>query len=207
MKRFIFAFTLIASFILNGSAQSFNEQQAIQEISKAASNLNTMQCDFVQTKSLKMLGDKMISKGKMYYSLPNLLKWEYTAPYTYTFILNDNQVLLKRGNRSDVIDINQNKLFKEITRIMMNSILGKCLTEKKDFSVKVTPDRKEYIATLVPIKKDMKQMFTKIVLHYDIKEGMVKVVDMYEKNGDNTIIELSNIEKNHQINASVYSIK
>ena len=53
----------------------------------------------------------------------------------------------------------------------------------------------------------MKQMFTKIVLHYDVKVGMVKKVDMFEKNGDNTVIELVNIKKNAQINASVFSIK
>lgn len=188
-------------------AQNFNEQRAIQEISDAASAIKTLQCDFVQTKSLKMLGDKMVSKGKMYCSQPNQLRWEYISPYSYIFILNNNNVLLKKGNRSDVIDVNQNKMFKEIARIMMNSVLGKSLTDKKDFKVTVSGNSQQYTATLVPLKKDMKQMFTKIMLHYDVKAGMVKKVDMFEKNGDNTVIELVNIKKNSQINASVYSVK
>ena len=193
--------------MLNSMAQNFNEQLAIQEISNAASAIKTIQCDFVQTKSLKMLGDKMVSKGKMYCSQPSQLRWEYVSPYSYIFILNNNNVLLKKGNRSDMIDINQNKMFKEIARIMMNSVLGKCLTDKKDFKVNVTGNTQQYTATLVPLKKDMKQMFTKIVLHYDAKAGMVKKVDMFEKNGDNTVIELVNVKKNSQINASIYSIK
>ena len=193
--------------MLSGMAQNFNEQRAIQEISNAASAIKTLQCDFVQTKSLKMLGDKMVSKGKMYCSQPNQLRWEYISPYSYIFILNNNNVLLKKGNRSDVIDVNQNKMFKEIARIMMNSVLGKSLTDKKDFKVIVSGNSQQYTATLVPLKKDMKQMFTKIMLHYDVKAGMVKKVDMFEKNGDNTVIELVNIKKNSQINASVYSVK
>lgn len=193
--------------MLTGMAQNFNEQRAIQEISNAASAIKTLQCDFVQTKSLKMLGDKMVSKGKMYCSQPNQLRWEYISPYSYIFILNNNNVLLKKGNRSDVIDVNQNKMFKEIARIMMNSVLGKSLTDKKDFKVTVSGNSQQYTATLVPLKKDMKQMFTKIMLHYDVKAGMVKKVDMFEKNGDNTVIELVNIKKNSQINASVYSVK
>ena len=193
--------------MLTGMAQNFNEQRAIQEISDAASAIKTLQCDFVQTKSLKMLGDKMVSKGKMYCSQPNQLRWEYISPYSYIFILNNNNVLLKKGNRSDVIDVNQNKMFKEIARIMMNSVLGKSLTDKKDFKVTVSGNSQQYTATLVPLKKDMKQMFTKIMLHYDVKAGMVKKVDMFEKNGDNTVIELVNIKKNSQINASVYSVK
>ena len=150
---------------------------------------------------------KMVSKGKMYCQQPSKLRWEYTSPYTYTFILNDNNVMLKSGSRSDVIDINQNKMFKEIARIMMNSVLGKLLTDKKDFAVTVKPSGKQYVATLTPLRKDLKQMFTQIVLHYDTKEGMVKSVVLNEKNGDSTTIELTNIKKNSTINASVFEIK
>lgn len=207
MKRLFTTLFLVLSLIGGLAAQTINEQQIISEISKSTSSIKTMQCDFVQTKSLKMLGDKMVSKGKMYCSQPSQLRWEYTTPYTYTFVLNDNNVMLKSGSRSDVIDINQNKMFKEIARIMMNSVLGKLLTDKKDFSVTVKQNGKQYVATLTPLRKDLKQMFTHILLHYDIKEGMVKTVVLKEKNGDSTTIELTNIKKNSPINASVFEIK
>ena len=207
MKRFVISLIVVSCCVLNISAQGVNEQKAIQEISRAAAAIKTMQCDFVQTKTLKMLGDKMVSKGKMYCRQPDQLRWEYVTPYTYTFILNNNKVLLKKGKRSDVIDVNQNMMFKEIARIMMNSVLGKSLTDKKDFKVSVSGNPQQYTATLVPVKKDMKQMFTKILLYYDVKAQMVKKVGLYEKNGDNTVIELVNIKKNTQINASVFSVK
>lgn len=207
MKRLFTTLFLVLSLFGRLAAQTINEQQIISEISKSTSSIKTMQCDFVQTKSLKMLGDKMMSKGKMYCQQPSKLRWEYTTPYTYTFVLNDNNVMLKSGSRSDVIDINQNKMFKEIARIMMNSVLGKLLTEKKDFSVTVKQNGKQYVATLTPLRKDLKQMFTHILLHYDIKEKMVKTVVLKEKNGDSTTIELTNIKKNSPINASVFEIK
>lgn len=207
MKRLFTTLFLVLSLFGRLAAQTINEQQIISEISKSTSSIKTMQCDFVQTKSLKMLGDKMESKGKMYCQQPSKLRWEYTTPYTYTFVLNDNNVMLKSGSRSDVIDINQNKMFKEIARIMMNSVLGKLLTEKKDFSVTVKQNGKQYVATLTPLRKDLKQMFTHILLHYDIKEKMVKTVVLKEKNGDSTTIELTNIKKNSPINASVFEIK
>lgn len=115
--------------------------------------------------------------------------------------------MLKKGNRNDIIDVNQNKMFKEIARIMMNSVLGKCLTDKKDFKVSLLNQDNSYIATLVPQKKEMKQMFAKIVLHYNRESSMIVKVDMYEKNGDNTIIELINIHKNNPVDTSVYEIR
>lgn len=189
-----------------GFAQKLDQATVLSEISAAASSIKTMQCDFVQTKSLKLLGDKMVSKGKMWCQQPNMLRWQYDSPYTYTFILNDIKVAVKKGNHSDVIDVNKNKMFKEIARIMMNSVLGKVLTEKTDFKASVTKNGQYFIVTLIPQKKEMKQMFTSIILHYDTKLKLVTQVEMHEKNGDSTLIELQNIKKNATVNASLFKI-
>ena len=186
--------------------ESFSQEAAIAEISEAAATITTMQCDFVQTKSLKMLGDKLVSKGLMACTFPDKLRWEYLTPYTYTFVLNNNQVHVKKGRRSDLIDVNQNKMFKGITRIMMNSVLGKCLTDKDDFHATVVSQGDTYLATLLPQKKEMKQMFSKIVLRYDRKMAMVITVELHERNGDNTVIELTNIRKNEKVNAARYQV-
>ena len=108
MKRIFIILTLIV-MSLASYAGTFNQQAAIKEISAAAAALKTMQCDFVQTKSLKMLGDKMVSKGKMYCSQPDKLKWQYLTPYQYTFILNGNKVGINKGSRSNVVDVQKNK--------------------------------------------------------------------------------------------------
>ena len=88
------------------SPREQSEAQIRQAITQAASAMKTMQCDFTQTKHLKMLNDKMTSKGRMYYQQTNRLRWEYTSLYSYTFILNDDKVLLKNKQRNDVIDVN-----------------------------------------------------------------------------------------------------
>ena len=105
-----------------------------------------------------------------------------------------------------MIDVNKNKMFKEIARIMMNSVLGKVLTDKKDFKSSVTKKGQYYIVTLLPQKKEMKQMFTTILLHYDTKLKLVTKVEMREKNGDTTLIEMKNIKKNTPINAAQFKI-
>ena len=148
----------------------------------------------------------MVSRGQMWCEQPNMLRWQYNTPYTYTFILNNNKVTVKKGNHSDVIDVNKNKMFKEIARIMMNSVLGKVLTDKADFKSSVIHKGNYYIVTLIPQKKEMKHMFTSILLYYDTKLKLVTKVEMHEKNGDSTLIELKNIKKNTPINASQFKI-
>ena len=204
MKRIFFLFltTLIQLVVL---AQD-NSQQIISQINSATSKLSSMQCDFVQTKTVKMLNEKLVSKGRMCYQQPNKLRWEYVTPYTYTFVFNGQKVSLKKNNRSDVIDVNQNKMFKEIATIMMNSVVGKCLTDRKSFKTTIKDTSAEWIATLVPQSKELKNMFTSIVLHFNKEKAVVVKVEMLEKNGDTTVIALNNIIKNQKIDAKIFTV-
>ena len=206
MKRLLFLCMALSLCLLNLSAQKVDEAKIKQQINAVASSMKTMQCDFVQTKYLKMLNDKMVSKGKMYYQQSDKLRWEYTTPYTYTFVLNGAKVLISKGKRNDVINVNQSKMFKEIARIMMSSVVGNCLNDKKDFKVSIAGSTTEYIATLYPKQKQMQQMFQKIVLHFNKAKSTVSMVELIEKKGDRTVIELKNVKTNGSIPAKVFQI-
>jgi len=205
-KFFIFLMVLSLGFTSGSAQQRVNEAQVKQQINAMASGMKSMQCDFVQTKYLKMLNDKMVSRGKMYYQQTNKLRWEYTSPYSYAFVLNDNKVLISKGKRNDVINVNQSKMFKEIARIMMNSVVGNCLNDKKDFKVSLVASGSEYVATLYPRQKQMQQMFKSIILHFSKAKSTVSKVELVEKKGDKTIIELKNVKTNAYINGKIFTI-
>ena len=206
MKKIVLFFMVLCLGFSCALAQ-VNEAKVKKQINAVASNMKSMQCDFVQTKYVWMLNDKMVSRGKMYYQQSNKLRWEYTTPYSYAFVLNGSQVLISKGSRKDVINVNQSKFFKEIARIMMNSVVGNCLNDKKDFEVSITANATEYLATLIPKQKQMKQMFQKIVLHFSKQKSTVSKVELVEKKGDRTVIELKNVKTNASINAGVFRVK
>lgn len=181
------------------------QTDAIDEISKASQAVSTVQADFTQTKRLKMLNDAMVSKGKMWCTQPNRLRWEYLTPYSSLFVLNGEKVLFQNDKRSTTLNANRHKRIREMIRIMIPSNLGKVLTEKKDFHTSIETTENQYVLTMIPQNKEMKQMFTRIVLYYNRKQAVVTQIEMYEKSGDNTTIELSSIKKNTTINPSVYN--
>ena len=205
MKRFLILFICFLC-PLTGIAQNPQQAHIIEQINKASAQMQSLECEFIQTKYLSILNDKMVSKGKMYYQQADKLRWEYTTPYTYTFILNQNQVLLKNGSRADVIDVNQNRMFKEIARMMMNSIVGNCLSDEKSFNTTVKVSGSNWVATLIPLKRDMKQMWNKLVLYINPDLKVVYKVEMHEPSGDYTVIDLINIKTNKKISAEVFNI-
>ncbi len=187
-------------------AQEFDEEAVKRKISEIAATVGSIECDFVQTKELKMLNDKMISYGKMYYEQGNKLRWEYTSPYTYTFILNNSTVLISKNERDDLIDVNQNSIFKEIVRIMMSCVTGEGLTNERDFIVSISDAGSEWIADMTPQRKEMKKLFKRIILHFNKSEEMVSSVELIENNGDDTLIELKDTKKNSPIDAAIFTI-
>ena len=206
MKKLLLILVVFCIATTTVSAQAVSEAKIRQQIEAAAASMKTMQCDFVQTKFLRMLNDKMVSRGKMYYQQSDKLRWEYTSPYAYAFVLNGSRVLISKGNRNDVINVNQSKFFKEIARIMMNSVVGKALNDKRDFKVNLSSSATEYVATLYPQQKQMQQMFQKIILHFNRQKAMVAKVELIEKRGDCTVIEMTNVKVNSPINAKVFTV-
>lgn len=172
---------------LSVQAQGLSEQKMIEKMAAAAEKIQTVRCHFTQTKHMKMLKSEQVSKGKMFCQQPDQLRWEYTSPRASTLILN--------GTESS-LDGAKNKFMGEMARMIMNSVAGKCLTDSKAFQTSAKELPTEYVATLIPLRKDMKRMYAKLVLHFDIGQETVTEVELHEKNGDRTIIELYDIQIN-----------
>lgn len=182
------------------------KQEVIARINSAVSRLHTMSCSFVQTKHLSLLSDKMVSEGRMYYSQPDRLRWEYTSPYKYLFIFNGNKVYVGNDSRKDVIDTNTNKIFKEVARIMMSTVTGTALSNAADFDTEAAEEKGSWVVTLVPRKKEMRRMFAKITMTFSKSASMISELSIYEKNGDRTDIKFKDVLSDAKVDESLFSI-
>ena len=192
MKRYLL-FTVYCLLFTALVAQGLSEQKILQKMTVAAENIKTVQCNFTQTKRMKMLSKEQVSQGKMFCQQPDKLRWEYTCPRSSTLILDGTSVRLLKGDSDNG---SRNKFMGEMARLIMNSVAGKCLTDSKAFQVSAKELPTEYLATLLPLKKEMKRLYTKLVLHFDTKQSTVTKVELHEKNGDQTIIDLHDIQIN-----------
>lgn len=202
----IFCMLLCALSVMAAPLTAQKKQDVIGRINKAASGLKSMSCSFTQTKYLSLLSDRMVSKGKMNYKQPNKLRWEYTTPYQYLFIFNGTKVYVGNKSRKDVIDTNTNKVFKEVARIMMSTVTGTALSNSSDFSIDVADGNNQWQITLVPKRKEMKKMFSKIVLLFNKSNLMIAEINIYENNNDRTNIKLKNIKTNGVVNETLFAI-
>ncbi|MBR5325904.1 MAG: outer membrane lipoprotein carrier protein LolA [Prevotella sp.] len=209
MKR-LFFIVLVAVFSLHVSGQTKltaeQQKQLVEKIDKAASAMKSMQCDFTQTKSMKLLKKEMKSNGVMYFKQPNKLRWQYTSPYDYTFIMNGDKVRIKSTKSTQDINVQGNKILRQITNIILNTVTGGGLKSASDFTVEVYKSDKGYFAKLYPKKKEVKQIYNVIEIYFNSSLTMVSSVRMIEKTGDETLVNLNNLKANVAINEKMFAV-
>lgn len=136
-------------------------------------NLNA---DFRQEKEISIMSETQVSTGHLTYKAPDYLRWEYTTPTALVWEVDG-----KKGNVSPQV--------RRMIELIMRSISGEYLTTNDDFLV----EQQGAVYTLVPKKREIKQLFTSIVITLDPSTGVAKEVVMTEKNGDTTRIRFSNV--------------
>lgn len=204
--------TLVPAFVPTlargqNRVQTASPEEIIAAIDRSASSLRSLRCDFVQTKELSLLQDRMVSQGVMYYrQAGGQLRWEYRTPYRYTFVLNGDRVMMRSDGRTDVVETSANRMFREIARMMMSTLTGRCLTATSDFDIRVRAEKGLWIAELTPRRREMTQFFARVNLCFDPERQLVTRVEMVEAGGDRTVIELKNVQRNATIDESVFAI-
>lgn len=190
MKRLIL-FIGCCLMAITLSAQTLSEQEIIRKMASVAQATKSIQANFTQTRYSKMLKEAQVSEGKMFCQQPDKLRWEYTSPRQSALILDGTDARLTKDGSGNG---GRNRFAGEMARLIMNSVAGKYLTDDKAFQVSATASDGEYVATLVPVRKEMKRLYTKLVLHFDPKQSVVTKVELYEKDASHIVIELHDIQ-------------
>ena len=133
----IVAFFSVLSMTAQTKLTKEQEKVVLEKMEKSSNALHSLHCDFVQSKKMKILNKEMISKGVLYFKKPDKIRWQYTTPYDYTFIMNGDKVQIKSSKSTKNIDIQGNKIFRQVTSIILNTITGGGLKNSPDFDVEL----------------------------------------------------------------------
>ncbi len=177
-----------------------------QKFAASSQHLMNLESDFVQTKNLSMLKDKIVSKGKFYYKKNNKVRIEYFKPYSYLMIINQNTMLVKDEQKKSNYNTRSNKIMQSINNIMLDCMSGN-VYNNKEFSTQVFESGKEYFLSLTPTTSTMKKMFSRIEVSLNKTNFQVLRLNMIENGGDNTVMVFSNQNTTKNLDEILFSTK
>ncbi len=174
-------------------ALTLDAQEAREAILAFSAKVKAVECDFTQTKESSLLADTAVSTGHMTYRRPAYLEWHYLMPNPLSFIAEGEQVSIIREGRTETLTGNQGRMMREMTRMIVGNIEGSALTDEKYFQSQFEEAGDTLIVTLIPKKREMQKMWSRLLLYYDKTSLNATRFELYEASGDLTTITFSKI--------------
>lgn len=200
-KRFRKFFVLIAILVQGNPAIGLSQDWG--GLKAAAENIRTLKADFTQKRHLKIFKDPLISKGRLYYKAPDLLRWEYFSPL--------RSIMLKRGESINVYQFLEGAWKADSSqavevRRMIFAEINRWLKGRFDEASLFTPsyDSGPPIRLILIPKEEFKLFLNRIELIFSERPGIIRSVEMIEPHEARTRIEFTNLEINAHIPAGVF---
>ncbi len=197
---FLFSFAAIGQ---NTPLSDPEMKKFTQGVALEAKSLESLSSDFVQTKYIQLMEDSAVSRGKLYYKAPNVLKWEYSSPYNYKILFKENQLFINDDGDKSITNLRSNKLFEKLVSLISGSVNGKLLADQENFDISFFRNGEKVSAVIIPRDPSLKQMFSEIILIFS-KDHRLYSVQLMEEEGDYTQIDFKNIKMNQQLNRAIF---
>lgn len=186
-------------------ATDAQKKEIIHKMTQASGTMKSMKCDFTQVKELSFMDDKVTSEGTMLFKQPDKIRWEYTKPYKYIFSMDGTNVRMTSGDNTNKVPVKSSKMFDEISKILIGGVSGNGLVDSPDFTTQFNIGKEDNQVILTPQKKEIKDLFSAIQLYVGKSDSRIHKVELVEKGGDKTTIQLKNMQLNATIQDDIFS--
>jgi outer membrane lipoprotein-sorting protein len=176
-------------------------------ITTYSKGLLTLESNFVQMKYLSVLTVPSKSSGYFCFKNPGMVRWEYTEPFKYLVVIKNDRLYMKDDNKTKSYEMTSSKAFVALSSGLGQLLQGDIFTNKTDFSCKYFENDANYKLILVPRAKELKKIFSSVLLYFDKKLFSVSKVVMFELSGDKTEIEFTDRKINESIADEKFNIK
>lgn len=169
------------------------EDEMIESIAKACSDMCSMKCDISQIRTVPLMDEPQKSSGTMIYIQPSRFCLNYTEPFEWKLKVDGDNVTVGSGQEASG---DAGRLYKGMSGMILGCMSGQMLKDNRTFSVSVTDAGAEWKAVMIPQRRDMKKMFNRIELGFDPDTRLLKRLRMEEAGGGSTEILISNVKLN-----------
>ncbi len=205
----LFAFCVCLTFRSSGQVKALSSADAEmvkKSIAEAAKSTVSLESAFIQTKELSVIKEQIVSKGTFYLKKNRLLRWEYTYPFAYLIIYNNDRIYVKDEDKENHISLQSNKVFREVNNILVGAVQGTLLQDTKNFQCSIFDQHDQFRALLIPVNEKLRGSISEITLFFSKSDYTVGTLVMREASGDYTRIEFMSKKINQNIPDEKFAI-
>ncbi len=200
MKRFIFLSALIIAAVFSAE---MSPGQDLTSLKEAFRNIRSVKAEFLQKRSIPILTKPLLSEGKLFFSMPDSLRWEYLTPL--------RSVMLRRGNNIQIFNFidgvwkpemaEANESRRMVLAEISHWFQGR-FDESKAFKTLYSSGPPERV--ILVSSEGINKFIKKIEIVLSPRPGVIDRVEIEEPGGSRTSIEFKNVEINSSLSSEVF---
>lgn len=202
MKKILLAILMLSLFFCTNSWAG-EEQKALDAIQKQYESVGTFTAKFLQKSYVKTMNQALEAKGDVLIKKPGKMKWIYNAPDPQVLVSNNKVLWLYIPNEMQVTKAPLDSIYSSNTPALF--LAGKGKLSDTFNVVKVSKENDLIVVDLVPIEED--NSLDRLVLFADNKNYQIVGSSVYDKLGNKTEIQFSDIKVNVKIPESAFRFK
>lgn len=177
--------------------------EILQEVERVSAGIETLECNFLQRRTVAVLTGTSVSEGKMYYRKADRMRWEYLRPEAYYFVMNNGKSVMKKDGETD--RGGGARIFGEISKLILACISGQKLVDESKFQPEYTIRGDVFRISLRPRNRRMQQMMSRLDMEFSLTEYAIRAVEM-RQGEDVTRIEFKDKKINEGIAADLFDL-
>ncbi|MGA2515782.1 MAG: outer membrane lipoprotein carrier protein LolA [Thermodesulfobacteriota bacterium] len=200
MKRFFFITVLITMGLFFAGIASAQDWTSLKETFR---NIRSVKAEFVQKRYLKILTKPLLSEGKLFFYIPDSLRWEYLNPL--------RSLMLQKGSTVQIYNFSEGVWRPEIgqaveARRMVLAEISQWFQgrfdESKAFKHLYSPGPPARVTMVAG--EGINRFIQRIEIVLSAKPGVIDRVEIEEPGGSRTTIEFRNVEINSSFPSEVF---
>lgn len=201
--RTLSLFLLFLSLPVSLSAATSDPEQTIERVQKRYDATHSLKADFIQKSYLKVMGQSQVAQGQVLIKKPGRMKWNYTAPDPQLLISDEENLWLYLPEDKQATRMKIESVYSSNTPALFLAGKGR-LTQS--FNVSQVLDVGDFFKiTLYPKESD--QDVDHLILFVDKKNYQILGSSVYDKLGNHTEMQFTNIQLNPPLNDGVFQFQ
>lgn len=179
----------------------------VKKIAAANASVKNIESGFVQTKTLKASGKKIVSEGTLYFANDGRLSMKYSKPAGELLVVNGNKFHMNKGGKASTFDTSKNQMMGSLAKTLTGCIKGCPQQVATDNGAELSEAEtaEGYVVTLTA-GAGAKRGYSKIVLVYRKSDCVLTKMTMEEVSGIATVYEMKGIKKNTSFPEDVFRV-
>ena len=177
---------------------SAKQSDAYSKLKQFVKETKSMELDFVEVKSSKILKEPIKKTGKLYFSGENI-KWITNSPEKSILIITKEKSQIKIGTEAP----KSIKNFDAVKHLMKGLVKGDAF-DSPNFNTTFKRKGNTFIVTAIPNQARMKKYISKIELIFNSSTDLMTNMHMFQTNGGTINYTFSNHKRNQKMSDQTF---